>query len=44
MIIDLTKSTHFFPIKITHGFAKIYVNEIMRLYDVLISTVSDIGL
>lgn len=48
MIIDrLTKSAHFFPVKITYGFAKlakIHVNEIMRLHDVLISIVFDIGI
>jgi hypothetical protein len=42
----LTKSTHFLPVKITYGYAKLtklFISEIMQLYEVSILIVSDRG-
>jgi hypothetical protein len=45
VIIDrLTKSTLFLPIKMTDSIdklAKIYINEVVRLHEILVSIVSD---
>jgi len=45
VIVDrLTKSTHFLPIKKTYplnSFARIYIEEIVKLHDVPASIVSD---
>jgi len=45
VIIDrLTKSTLFFPIKMIDSIdklAKIYINEVVRLHEILVSIVSD---
>ena len=45
IIVDrLTKSSHFFPVRTTYTmnkYAEIYVKEIVRLYGVPVSIVSD---
>jgi len=47
VIVDrLTKSTHFLPIKITYGYAKLaglFISKIMQLHGVPISIVLDRG-
>ena len=40
----MTKSTHFFPIKSTYwaeDYAKLYLQEVVRLHGVLVSIISD---
>ena len=47
VIVDrLTKSAHFIPVKVTYNaekLAKIYISEIVRLYGVPLSIISDRG-
>ncbi|WMV41915.1 hypothetical protein MTR67_035300 [Solanum verrucosum] len=47
VIVDrMTKSTHFLPIKTTHSaedYAKLYIQEIVRLHGVPVSIISDRG-
>ncbi|KAH0702583.1 hypothetical protein KY285_016861 [Solanum tuberosum] len=47
VIVDImTKSTNFFPVKTTHtaaDYAKLYLQEVVRLHGVLFSIISDIG-
>lgn len=46
VVVRLTKSVHFIPIRIDYNveqLVKIYVKEILRLYDVPLSTILDRG-
>ena len=47
VVVDrLTKCAHFFPVKSTYlaeDYARIYINEILSLYGVSLSIISDRG-
>lgn len=42
----MTKSSHFFPVNTTHSivdYANLYIQEVVRLYGVLVSIILDKG-